>query len=366
MKKFLSLFLIITSMMFSATDYIARGIFTNDGRLLEGENVEIKHPLNSITELMSGLIVFDKISEGKLSLNSITKVLEIESKLDGSKMPLKAGEEVKVEDLLIGMLLGNQNNATLILARLVAKNETEFVKLMNAKAKKLGMKNTIFYTSTGLHADITKKKSDVGTVTDINKMMNSIYKNKAMYNMLVQKSMKIKDKSVTIDNVNKISSKDPLAIGIRQGYYASTGYNVIFTTSKEGKNYTVILLGSLSEEARNSQINEEIDALKNNFKTSILISAGEFIIEAPLKDGKEKRIALYAGKDIREEIKSDWKLNKYVFLPKEIKAPIKKGEKVGTYIISYEGREIGRTDLVTTVDIPKSNFLDEIKKKFTK
>ena len=100
--------------------------------------------------------------------------------------------------------------------------------------------------------------------------------------------------------------------------------------------------------------------------SSILISAGEFIIEAPLKDGKEKRIALYAGKDIREEIKSDWKLNKYVFLPKEIKAPIKKGEKVGTYIISYEGREIGRTDLVTTVDIPKSNFLDEIKKKFTK
>ena len=192
MKKFLSLFLIITSMMFSATDYIARGIFTNDGRLLEGENVEIKHPLNSITKLMSGLIVFDKISEGKLSLNSITKVLEIESKLDGSKMPLKDGEEVKVEDLLIGMLLGNQNNATLILARLVAKNETEFVKLMNAKAKKLGMKNTIFYTSTGLHADITKKKSDVGTVTDINKMMNAIYKNKAMYNMLVKKSLKIK------------------------------------------------------------------------------------------------------------------------------------------------------------------------------
>ena len=74
MKKFLSLFLIITSMIFSATDYIARGIFTNDGRLLEGENVEIKHPLNSITKLMSGLIVFDKISEGKLSLNSITKV----------------------------------------------------------------------------------------------------------------------------------------------------------------------------------------------------------------------------------------------------------------------------------------------------
>ena len=217
-------------------------------------------------------------------------------------MNLKAGEEIKVEDLLAGMLLGNYNNASLILARIVSGNETEFVKLMNARAKKLGMKNTEFYTATGIHADITKKKSDVGTVEDINKLMKEIYKKKDMYKMISQKSFKIKKGSITIDNLNRISAKDPLAVGLRQGYYASTGYNTIFTTNKEGKNYTVIILGILSDEARKLQINEEIDSLKNNFKTSILISAGEFIIEAPLKDGKEKRISLYAAKDIRDEI----------------------------------------------------------------
>lgn len=365
MKKFLYLFLFVSTVIFSG-EYIAKGIYTNEGRLLEGENISIKHPLNSITKLMTGLIVYDKISEGKISLGTVTKVLDTEAKSEVNKMDLKSGEEVKVEDLLVGMLLGNYNNASLILARIVAGNETEFVKLMNARAKKLGMKNTEFYTVTGIHADITKKKTDVGTVEDINRLMSEIYKKKDMHQMISQKSLKIKKGSITIDNLNKVSSKDPLAVGLRQGYYASTGYNTIFTTNKEGKNYTFIILGIISDEARKLQINEEIDTLKNDFKTSILISAGEFIIEAPLKDGKEKRISLYAAKDIREEIKGDWNLNKYVFLPKEIKAPIKKGQKVGTYIISYEGREIGRTDLITNVDIPKSNFLDEIKKKFTK
>lgn len=366
MKKVLILFLLLNTMIFSNTDYIARGIFTNEGRLLEGENLEIKHPLSSITKLMSSLVVMDKVAEGKIGLSTMITVNEAEEKVGGIKLQLKENEQISVKDLLISMLLANQNNATIVLTRAVAGNEDEFVKLMNAKAKKLGMKNTVFYTATGIHSDISKKKSDVGTVEDTMKLLNALTKNKELNEMIKENSLSIKNNSIKISNVNKIISKDPESMGIRLSSYLTSGYNAIFTTKKEGKTYVIIIFGSPTDVTLNKQINEEIDTLKTGFKTSTLISTGEFIIEAPLKDGKEKRVELFAAANIVEEVKSDWKLNKYVFLPKEIKAPIKKGEKVGTYIISYEGKEIGRTDLVSTVDLRKSNFLDEIKKKFTK
>lgn len=365
MKKTLILFLLILGVTFAEIQYIAKGIYTNEGRLLDGENLNIKHPLNSITKLMSALIVVDSIGQGRINFDTLVTINEEESKLDGIKMQIKKGDKLTVRDLLLGMLLGNQNNATAALVRVATNNEEEFVKLMNEKAKKLGMKNTTFYTATGLHPDISKKKSDIGTVEDVIKLVNAVMSNKTLNEIIKADSLNIKNSTLKITNVNKIISKDPEAFGIRLGSHNTTGHNIVFATKKEGKTYYVIILGLMSSVNISNQINEEIDSLRNNFKTTILINTGEFIIEAPLKNGKVKRIELFAANDIVEEVKSQWKLNKYVFLPKEIKAPIKKGEKVGTYIISYEGREIGRTDLVTNEDIKESNFLDEIKKKFT-
>jgi len=366
MKKILSIFLILSSFLFAATDYIAKGIYTNSGRLLEGENIEIKHPLSSITKLMSALVVIENINAGKNSLDTVAIVNEDESKIDGLKMQLKKGDRITVKDLLIGMLLGSQNNATIILTRVVAGNEDNFVKLMNEKAKILGMKNTVFYTATGMHPDVSKKKSDIGTIEDIIKLVNAVMSNKTLNDIIKSDSLTIKNGSLKISNVNKIVAKDKEAFGIRLSSHVTSGYNAIFATKKEGKTYVIIVFGSVSDEVLKKEINAEIDSLKNKFKSTTLIKAGEFMIEAPLKDGKAKRIQLYAATNITEEIKSEWKLNKYVFLPKEIVAPIKKGERVGSYIISYDGREIGRTDLVANEDIKKSNFLDEIKKKFTK
>lgn len=366
MRKILGLFLLINIFVFGATEYIAKGIYSNSGRLLEGENIEIKHPISSITKLMSALVVADSISQGKIKLETLVTVNESEAKLDGLKMQIKANDRINVRDLLVGVLLGSQNNATVILTRVVAENEDNFVKLMNAKAKALGMNNTSFYTSTGIHPDVSKKKSDISSIEDTIKLVNAVMSNKILSEMIKADSLSIKNGSLKISNVNKIESKDKEALGIRLSSHITSGYNAIFTTKKEGKTYTIIVFGAVSDAALKKEINTEIDNLREKFKSVELIKAGEFIIEAPLKDGKEKRIQLYAATNIQEEIKTEWKLNKYVFLPKEIKTPIKKGERVGSYIISYEGREIGRTDLVTLEDLKKSNFIDEIKKKFTK
>lgn len=366
MKKILILLLIISNFLFAGTDYIAKGIYTNNGRLLDGENIDLKHPMSSITKLMSALVVMDNINSGKNSLETLVTVNESEGKLDGIKMQIKAGDKVSVKDLLGGMLVGSQNNATFILTRIVAGNEENFVKLMNNKAKALGMKNTTFYTATGMHPDFSKKKSDIGTIEDSIKLVNAVMNNKVLNDMIKADSVFIKNGSLKISNVNKIETKDKEAVGIRLSSHITSGYNAIFTTKKEGKTYIIIIFGSVSDVALKKEINTEIDNLNTKFKSTTLIKEGEFMIEAPLKDGKVKRIQLYAATTINEEVKSEWKLNKYVFLPKEIVAPIKKGERVGSYVISYDGREIGRTDLVTNEDIKKSNFLDEIKKKFTK
>lgn len=365
MKKIIIVFAFIFGTLFGNTQYIAKGIYTNGGRLLDGENLDIKHPLNSITKLMSALVVIDRITQGQIRLDSLIAVNEEESKFDGIRMQIKKGDRLSVRDLLVGVLLGNQNGATMALARTVGGSEEDFVKLMNEKAKSIGMKNTSFYTSTGLPPDISKKQSDIGTVEDVMKLVNSVMSNKLLNEMIKSENLFIKDNLLRITNVNRIITKDSEAFGIRLGSHVASGHNVVFATKKEERTYYIIVLGIMTGANINNQINTEIDYLRDNFKTISLVKEGEFIIEAPLKNGKLKRISLVADKDMLKEVGNSWKLNKYVFLPKEIKAPIKKGEKVGTYIVSYEGREIGRVDLVAKDDIRQSNFLDEIRKKFT-
>ena len=366
MKKLIVIFIILVGTVFAINEYVARGIYSQNGEFLDGENTDLKHPLGTLTKLMTALVVYDKDEEGKISFETQVRVLTSDLIVDGAKMSLKKDEMISVNDLLIGMILGDQNAAAMMLSRAVAGNENDFVKLMNEKAKKIGMKNTIFYTSTGITSDFSKKKLDIGTIEDINKLIIQIRKNEKYSKLLQEKSQKIRENTLSVGNVNRFSLENPNILPIKQGFFEGIGYNVAFSYKKDKNLYNVIFLGSMNEELKNQQVEEEVSTLNNDFQTAILVSRGEFMVEAPLYEGKTKTISLYAAKDISLEIKSDWVLDKTILLPKKIKAPIKKGDKIGTYIVRHNGKEIGRIDLVAIEAHEKSNILDEIRKNFTR
>ncbi len=362
MKKIVLLFTILMSLTFANNNYVAKGIVLENGEIVEGENINIKHPLASVTKLMSAVVTLEAVEKGEVSLEDIVTIDSESSRVGGSFINLRVGEKISLRDLLYASMIHSANNATYALAKYVGGTYEGFVALMNYKAKELGMNDTVFYTPAGLPSNMTGEETDMGTLADIAKLSLYALENEKLMEITAMESVFIKKGSLKIENRNK-NLKIEGVDGLKTGHTDDAMYNITVSVKRDGTRILVIIFGSPTEAVRDKEIEKNIEFAYAQYKEKYLINRGDFLVEVPVNGGKKSKINLYAEDEIKEFVKKDWKLTKSLYIPKEIKAPIKKGEVVGVYIISNEGKEIGRVNLVTEEDMEKSNVIDELVKK---
>ncbi len=159
MKKILFVFLILVSLFIipvKAEEQMASNaksailIEASTGTILFEKSSNEKFAPASMTKMMSLLIIMENIDNGNLKMDEIVKASKHAASMGGSQIYLEENEEMKVEDMLKGITIGSANDATVALAERIAGTEDKFVEMMNAKVKKLGLKNTNFKNSTGL------------------------------------------------------------------------------------------------------------------------------------------------------------------------------------------------------------------------
>ena len=133
-------------------DTTARWAFIQDfntGAALLEKNADVEMPPSSMTKLMTIYLVYERLKQGKMQLDDELLVSERAWKMGGSKMFVQVGTQVKVEDLIRGVIVQSGNDACIVFAEAIAGSEEQFVELMNQKAKELGLTNTNFKNSTG-------------------------------------------------------------------------------------------------------------------------------------------------------------------------------------------------------------------------
>ncbi len=159
MKKIVFVFLLVLSFnvvnVFASEDIVPNAksaiiIEEQTGKILYEKNIDEKYAPASMTKMMSLLLIMENIDNRNLRMDEMIKVSKYASSMGGSQIFLEENEEMSVEDLLKGITIGSANDATVALAERIAGTESEFVKLMNNKAKELGLKNTNFKNTTGL------------------------------------------------------------------------------------------------------------------------------------------------------------------------------------------------------------------------
>lgn len=362
MKKIVLLFTILMSLTFANNNYVAKGIVLENGEIVEGENINIKHPLASVTKLMSAVVTLEAVEKGEVSLEDIVTIDSESSRVGGSFISLKVGEKISLRDLLYASMIHSANNATYAMAKHVSGTYEEFVVRMNEKAKELEMNDTVFYTPAGLPSSMTGEETDMGTLADIAKLSLHAIENEELMKITSMKEVVIKKGSLRIENRNKNLKIDGVD-GLKTGHTDDAMYNITVSVDRDGNRVLVIVFGSPTEAIRDKEVEKNIEYAYAQYNEEYLINKGDFLVEVPVNGGKKSKINLYAEEDIQEFIKKDWKLTRSLYLPKEVKAPLKKGEVVGVYIISNEGKEIGRVNLVTEEDMDKSNVVDEVIKK---
>lgn len=221
-----------------------------DGRILEGLNVNLRWPQASLSKLMLAVVVMDKIERGELHLSDRVTVSRKAESMGGSQVFLKAGETFTLDELMRAALVESANDAAYAVAERAAGSSDEFVKLMNAKARKLGMLDTEFHCVHGLPP--AKGGADnLSTCSDMVRLACEALRHPRILEWTSIEQTTFRNGTLAISNKNKLVGRVPGVDGLKTGYTRKAGFNIVATAKTGDRRLIVVVLGSPESRMRN-------------------------------------------------------------------------------------------------------------------
>lgn len=345
------------------------------GMVLYQKNADEKRYPASTTKIMTALVTLDKVKNLDEKV-TVTQEDFTGVQSDSSKAGFVVGEEVPVIDLLYGLLLPSGNEAANTLARHVGGSIEGFVKLMNERAQQLGCTNTHFVNPNGLH-----NPDHYTTAHDLALIASEAMKNEtfALIANTAQKTLSPTNKlaehggkplKVFTTNMLIFSRNDPnyysYAKGIKTGHTSEAGYCLVSTAERRGSSLIAVVLGTPKPAGASQPLSfAESKTLYewgfSNFDTRTLIEKGTTTEEIPIRLSTDAdHIVPQVGQTLQAIVPKDIDLDKLVMtkhLPKDLCAPIKAGEVIGTMDVSYNGIKYGTVDLVAMQNVSLSKVL---------
>ncbi len=320
----------------------------DSGRVLYSKNADEQRLIASITKIMTAVIA---IENGNLN-DEVTVGEEVLS-MYGSNIYLELGEKMSLEDLLYGLMLRSGNDAAIVIANYIGKDEKAFVKMMNEKAKEIGMKNTIYKNPHGLD----EETRNYSTARDMAKLSQYAYKLDEYRKITGTKNWNVQSdkKSYVWNNRNKLLYTYKYATGGKTGYTPSAGRTLVTTASNNNLNLTVVTLNDSNEYITHESLYEYAFNKYNNYlivdKSSLKIDKSFFKDDVYIK----KSFSYPLTKNEESKIK--------VLLKITNNDNYKDNDVVGKVLVTLDDDEIFKTDIFVNKKIKKKNgFFLKIKK----
>ena len=215
------------------------------GRILYEINADEKLEPASVTKIMSLILVFEAMDEGKLNLDTPVSGSDHASSMGGSQIWLEPGETMTVNEMLKAVVVASANDCTVALGEFVAGSEESFVAMMNEKAKQLGMENTHFVNCTGLPAE-----NHYTTARDIAIMTRELHKHSKVYDYTKIWMDSLRDGEFGITNTNKLIRFYNGATGMKTGYTSSALYCMSATAERDGMNLIAAVMKAETSDKR--------------------------------------------------------------------------------------------------------------------
>ena len=310
----------------TAYEYILMDM--DSGRVIESKNMNTTRLIASITKIMTCILAIENAN-----VEDIVKVDESLLKSYGSGIYISAGEEIKLIDLLYGLMLRSGNDAAIMISTYISGSEEEFAKLMNKKAKELGMKNTIFYNASGLDTTTIGNKStayDMAILTSY-AMKNDIYKEIVKTKKHV---VKTNLKTYVWHNKNKLLSYDYITGG-KTGYTERAKRTLVSTASKDNMHLVVVTISDSDDWNTHKSLYEYAF---NNYKSLKVLNKKNFKV---LNDKYYDK--LYIKNDVYLTLKKGESKSLISHIKLEKKKNYQDGDKVGINEI-YLGDTLVHTD----------------------
>jgi D-alanyl-D-alanine carboxypeptidase (penicillin-binding protein 5/6) len=343
-----------TSKSYVVTDY--------NGNVLIENNSSEKREVASICKLMTTLITLENIESGAISLEDKFIASEKACSVEGSQAFLDLGSEYEVEELLKSVIVASANDSAVVLAEGIAGNENNFVNMMNAKCKIIGMDNTKYANSTGLPGG-----EQYSTAVDTAKLLKEVSKYdiyKKDCKIWMDKLIHPSGRETELVNTNRLIKYYPNCITGKTGFTDEAGYCLSSTASKNNLNLICVVLGCDSSADRFTESVELYNYTYANFISEKILDK-EVMLDKKINivGGKEKELSLrsendyYLTRNILDKINYSFEYE----IEEKIKAPIKKGEIVGKVLVRNNEDIIASVNVVASDDIEKETYMDIVR-----
>jgi D-alanyl-D-alanine carboxypeptidase len=235
-----------------AAPYADIVVDANSGAVLHATNPDARRHPASLTKIMTLYLLFEQLEAGKLKLDSPLKVSVEAAGQTPTKLGLKPGSTLAVEDAIKGMVTRSANDAAVVVAEAIAGNEDDFAKLMTRKAQALGMKNTVYKNASGLPDD-----NQVTTARDQSTLGRAIQERfPRYYKYFSIRSFTFRGESIS--NHNHLLGKVEGVDGIKTGYINASGFNLVTSVHRGNRYLVAVVMGGSSGGSRDARMRDLI------------------------------------------------------------------------------------------------------------
>ena len=334
------------------------------GKVLYEKNANEKLAPASMTKVMSMLLIMEAVDSGKINMTDKVTITENAASMGGSQVFLEAGEEYTVEELIKGIAIASGNDAVVAMSEKVAGSTEAFVKMMNNKAKELGLTNTNFVNPHGLDED-----NHYTTSHDMAIMAKELLNHPKIleFTSIYEYYMPKPDGSTTwLVNTNRLVRFYDGVDGLKTGFTTIAGYCLTATAKKNDLRLISVVMGVETSDKRSSDTVNLLDYGFNTYKLKVILTKEQNLGKVRIENGKQDYGTVVLKEDATELLKVTEEESEYTFnikVNKKIKAPVKKGDTIGTIeIIDSEGNIVLEKDVTIKENIKKANLWDLFKR----
>lgn len=326
------------------------------GEIVFQKNVNEKRPPASMTKMMSMLLIMENIEKGNLTFEEEVTASAYASSMGGSQIFLKAGEKMKVEDLLKGIAIGSGNDATVAMAERIAGTEEAFVKLMNDRAKELGLNNTNFKNSTGLDAE-----NHYSTAYDMSVIARELVKHKKILEFTGTYEDYLRKDSASpfwLVNTNRLVRFYQGVDGLKTGYTKEAGYCLTSTAEKDNMRLITVVMNEPSTQIRNGETSSMLDYGFNMYSVNKILDTDTSLQKGKVELGNDLEVEIVPTEEVKilnNKNNNERKVT-YELELNTIKAPVKKGDIVGKIKVYEDNKVINEINATVKYDVEKANI----------
>lgn len=325
---------------------------------LSGEVIYEKAPHErlapaSVTKIMTMLLIVEAIERGEMSLDDTVTASERAASFGGSCVYLEQGEKMSVGEMLKCICVVSANDCAVAMAEHMCGTEQAFVSRMNERARELGLKDTSFKNCTGLFDD----DGHYTSAYDVAVMSRELIRHDMIKQYTTIWMDSIRGGEFGLSNTNKLVYYYDGCTGLKTGFTEKAMYCLSATAERDGVEYIAVIMHAESSDSRNSDAKTLLSYAFANYRLlplrspdvlpPVRVSLGEADSVQPVYDGAQAALVPRSGLgELRYDIR----------LPDSVEAPVSRGQRLGTLIISSGGRTLFSVPLLSDCAVGRAGF----------